>query len=114
MAGRPRWEPTTKQCRTARRLARLGISAREISRALRVDPKTLRASELYYAITDAHLSLKVRLMKPILQGALRGYGSDVSRMLKLLHTDDGSSDEAQVYAKTTGNEGNEAQNEPKK
>jgi hypothetical protein len=109
MAGRPRWEPTTAQRRAARRLARLGIPEREVARHLRVDRKTLRASELFNEMADARLALRVKLLRGVLEDANQGRTRAVDRMLRLLSRADETSEEPPAAE----NGGEKAENDEK-
>jgi hypothetical protein len=70
MVGRPPFAPTEAQRREARKLARLGISEREVARHLGIDRKTLRKSALGAEMAEARLQLRVRLMRSVLRDAL--------------------------------------------
>jgi hypothetical protein len=82
--GRPAFEPSLEQRRAALRLAKLGVSDREIARSLRIDRKTLVKSELGYEVSDARLALKVKLLRPLVRDALDRFGSSGPELLKRL------------------------------
>jgi hypothetical protein len=94
VAGRPTFAATPQQRRVALRLAKLGISDREIARSLRIDRKTLVRSELGYEVFDARLRLKARLLRPLVKDALDHYGSSGPALLKRLDRSDVPDDTA--------------------
>jgi hypothetical protein len=112
LMARPRFQATPEQRRKALSLAKVGISDSQIARAIRVDRKTLRHSDLGDECFDARLRLKVRLLKHLVKETLpdRGdeYGSygDIRPLLRRLDRADAGGDD-------TENEANGGQNDPK-
>jgi hypothetical protein len=101
--GRPAYVPTAKDLRTARRLARLGITTSEIASMLGVDRKTARKA-LGIEIARVRVALKAKLLRGVLKDALgtaKEYRDPDPRAIKVMLTllskgDDGHGDEAET------------------
>jgi hypothetical protein len=111
--GRPAYVPTAKDLRTARRLARLGITGAEIAAVLGIDRKTARKA-LGAEITKVRVALKAKLLRGVLKdalGAAREYRDPDPRAIKVMLSllskgDDGHRDD-------TENDGENAETETK-
>jgi hypothetical protein len=107
---RPAFSPTPEQRRAALRLAKIGISDREIARHLRIDRKTLVRSHLGGECFDARLKLKAKLLRALVKKTLPAYDDDyrqfgdVAPLLRRLDRADVGGDDAENEAKGDEND----------